>query len=654
MTARFLASWLGLALSVACAQTAAQPRLGTRGAPLLTVDGLSFRDLNRNGKLDVYEDWRRPAAERARDLVSQMTLEEKAGALMHGTAPGKGGMNGFGAREYDQDLARRLILERKVTSMISRLSIPPAQLAAANNALQAIAEEGRLGIPLTLSTDPRHHFQYTAGASVEVRGLSQWPETLGFGALNDPAVTRRFGDIARQEYRALGFQMALSPQADLATEPRWPRVNGTFGEDPELVNRQTRAYVEGFQNGAAGVGRDSVATIVKHWAAYGAAKDGWDSHSYYGRYGQVSEDAFALHVRPFLGAFQAKTAGVMPTYSIFENLTVKGKAIEQVGGGYNAWLLQDKLRGEQGYQGMIVSDWAITNDCGELCRNGFPAGTRPTVAGISTAWGMEDAPVMDRFAKGVNAGLDQFGGTEDSASLVAAVRAEKVSIQRLEQSVVRDLEVKFALGLFENPFVDETQAASVAGKPEWVQLGRETQARSMVLLRNEKQVLPLAAGKRVYLRGVAKEAAQAAGYTVVDTPEQADAAIVRAAAPYQTLHPNFFFGARHHEGDLDFKEDSAELKLLRELGAKLPVVLAIYLDRPAILTNVIGHTAAILANFGATDAALFDALSGKVKPEGKLPFELPRSMESVRKQRPDLPHDSGDPLFPIFAGLRYR
>jgi beta-glucosidase len=217
------------------------PAIGVRSAGVLTVNGLKFRDSNRNGTLDVYEDWRKPAAERARDLVSKMRLEEKAGLMMHGTAPGLGGPAGVSNRGYDLEAARALIVGRNVTSMISRLMLSPATLAAQNNALQAVAETGRLGIPLTLSTDPRHHFQYVEGASVRSTGLSQWPETLGFGALNDPALVRKFGDIARQEYRALGFQMALSPQADLATEPRWPRVTGTFGEDPDRVGALAQA-----------------------------------------------------------------------------------------------------------------------------------------------------------------------------------------------------------------------------------------------------------------------------------------------------------------------------------------------------------------------------------------------------------------------------
>jgi beta-glucosidase len=288
------------------ARAQAQPRLGTRGAPIVERDGLRFRDLNRSGALDPYEDWRLPAAARARDLVARMTLDEKAGTMMHGTARAAGpmGMAGVGTR-YDSAANRALVDGAKVTSMITRLGGEPAALAAEHNALQEIAERTRLGIPVTVSTDPRHHFQYVLGASVTAGQFSQWPEPLGLAALGDPALVRRFGDVARQEYRAVGIHMALSPQADLATEPRWGRINGTFGEDAALAGRLVRAYVEGFQHGAAGVDTAGVATIVKHWVGYGAAKDGWDSHNAYGRRATFPGGDLATHVQPFLGAFAA-------------------------------------------------------------------------------------------------------------------------------------------------------------------------------------------------------------------------------------------------------------------------------------------------------------------------------------------------------------
>jgi beta-glucosidase len=380
---------------------------------IVSIDGFRFRDLNRNGALDPYEDSRLTPDERARDLVSRMTLDEKAGAMMHGTARSMGPMGRVGVGTgYDTAANRELIDVAKVTSMITRLGGDPARLAAEHNALQAIAEGTRLGIPLTISTDPRHHFQYVLGASVTQGQFSQWPEPLGFGALNDATLMRRFGDIARQEYRAVGIHMALSPQADLATEPRWSRINGTFGEDADLVGRLARAYVEGFQHGSNGVDTAGVVTVIKHWAGYGAAKDGYDSHSYFGKFATFPGQNFEYHVRPFLGAIASKVGGVMPTYSILEGATWDGRPIEPVGAGFNRRVLTEMLRDRYGFRGVILTDWAVTEDCNARCREGVPAGERPTFADVGMPWGVEELPMRARFVKAVQAGVDQFGGTE--------------------------------------------------------------------------------------------------------------------------------------------------------------------------------------------------------------------------------------------------
>jgi beta-glucosidase len=639
---------------------AAQARLGTRGVPIIDHNGLRFKDLNRNGALEPYEDWRLTLAARARDLVGRMTLEEKAGTMMHGTARSDGpmGVAGMGAR-YDTAANRALVADAKVTSMITRLAGDPAIVAAENNSLQEIAEGTRLGIPLTISTDPRHHFQYVPGASSETRGFSQWPEPLGFAALADTGVMRRFGDIARQEYRAVGIHMALSPQADLATEPRWGRINGTFGENADLAGRLVRAYVEGFQHGAAGVDTGSVLTVVKHWVGYGAATEGYDSHSFYGRFATFPGQNLDYHVRPFLGAFAANAAGVMPTYSILEGATWNGQPIEPVGAAFNRQILTEMLRGQYGFQGVIVTDWAITNDCNARCRAGAPTGERPTFADVGMPWGVEELPMRGRFVKAVQAGVDQFGGTEHAELLVGAVRAGELSEARLDSSVVRVLTQKFALGLFEDPYVEPEAATHRVGTEAFRAAGLDAQRRALVLLENKGELLPLrSAGRgrplRVYLRGVAPEAATREGWTVVDDPRQADVAIVRLSAPFETLHPGYLFGAWIHEGSLAFRDGDPDYEAFKQVSAVVPTVVTVYLERPAILAPIRDRARAVIANFGVSDAALLDVVTGRAKPEGTLPFELPSSMETVAAQRSDVPHDSPRPLYPFGFGRRYR
>ncbi|MGY5808889.1 glycoside hydrolase family 3 N-terminal domain-containing protein [Rhizobium sp. LEGMi198b] len=633
-----------------------QPALSARIAKTLNVDGLSFKDLDSNGKLDPYEDWRLPAAERATDLVGRMTIEEKAGLMMHGTAPSVGPGAGMGVgSQYDLDRATEMIDKRKVVTFITRLSGDPAVLAGENNKLQEIAESGRLGVPATISTDPRNHFQFVLGASVSAGRFSKWPETLGFAAIGDAALVRRFGDIARQEYRAVGIQEALSPQIDLASEPRWPRVNGTFGEDAQLAKTMAEAYVAGFQNGETGINRDSVVAVAKHWVGYGAAKDGYDSHNAYGRRSVFPGNNFAEHLIPFEGAFKAKVAGVMPTYSILEVVNLDGKPLEPVGAGYSKQLLTDLLRGKYGFDGVILSDWLITNDCKGTCLEGEKPGVKPTLneETFGMPWGVEDMSRVDRFAKAVNAGVDQFGGVTSSDLLVEAVKDKKINEERIDQSATRILIQKFEQGLFENPYVDPEKARSIVGNPTFAAEATAAQAKAMVLLDNKAKLLPVLSGKKVFLYGVDPKVAAARGFTVVATAREADFALVRLNAPYQQPHMNYFFGSRHQEGDLDFKDGNADFEAFKSAAKEVPTIVTIYLARPAILTGLRDRAGSILANFGASDEALFDVIEGKQKAQGKLPFELPSSMAEVLAQKSDVPHDTANPLYPIGFSMQY-
>lgn len=629
-----------------------QPVLTQRSAKIMEVDSLRFKDLDRNGRLDPYEDWRLPAEARARDLVDRMTLDEKAGVMMHGSAPTAGSEIGVGDR-YDIPAARMMIIDARVNAFITRLAGDPRIMAEENNKLQEIAESGRLGIPATISTDPRNAIRSLLGASVRAGTFSKWPEAIGLAAARDPALTKQFADTARQEYLAVGIRQALSPQVDLVTEPRWPRIAGTFGEDAQLSKVLAKAYVEGMQHGAGGINADSVLSVVKHWVGYGASKGGVDSHNYYGRYATYTGDNLRRHIVPFEGAFAAKVSGVMPTYSILQNATFEGKPIEQVGGGFNRFLLTDLLRGRYRFAGVVMSDWLITNDCPAECRDGWPAGVTPRPGGMP--WGVESLSQTERFAKAVNAGVDQFGGVVDSALLVEAVKRGLIEMALIDRSTLRILTQKFQQGLFESPYVDPAIAERVVGAPAFQAAGEDAQRRSLVLLKNQGNVLPLAAGKKVYLHNVDPAVARSHGWSVVDTPQAADVSIVRVTAPFENKHPGYFFGSRHHEGRLAYREGDADYEAIKKasVGGK-PTVVVMYLDRPAVLANIQAQATAIVANFGVNDGPLLDVLSGRAKPTGKLPFELPSSEAAVDAQKPDVPRDSAAPAYPYGFGLSYR
>ena len=614
------------------------------------TDNTAFRDLNRNGQLDPYEDRRLSPEARADDLVRRMTLEEKAGAMMHDTLPGLGALTGASAQGYDFEAIEQTIATKHVNSFITRLQLPPAQLAEQNNKLQELAQRTRLGIPVTISTDPRSHFQFVLGATSTGTGFSQWPETLGLAAIGDKDLVRRFGDIARQEYRAVGIHMALSPQADLATEPRWPRTTGTFGSRASAVSELVGAYVEGFQHGKDGVSTDGVATVVKHWVGYGAQPNGFDAHNYYGRFAKLSDASFAQHIAAFQGALEAHVAGVMPAYPILEGVTVNGKPIEAVAPGYNRQLLIDLLRGQHRYGGVILSDWAVTRDCGETCM--APTGTKlQQPPAIATPWGVEKLGRVERFAKGVEAGLDQFGGTGESEFLVDAVKRGLVKESRLDESVRRVMILKFRQGLFDDPFVDASKAASIVGTEPFRKEGEAAQRRAQVILENHEQLLPVDVSRRkVWLFGISAEAARAAGFTVMATPAEANVAIVRVSTPFETLHPHYFFGAIQHEGRLDFRDGDAGYEAIKKASAKVPTIVAVDMDRPAVLTNVRAKAGALIAIFGASDAAVLDVVSGRARAEGRLPFELPSSMGAVEGQDPAAADDTVKPLYAVGAG----
>jgi len=626
-----------------------QPDLGLRSKAAITVDGHRFRDLDSDGKLTPYEDWRLTPAQRTKDLVGRMSVAEKVGTLMHATLPGRGEALGRG-QGYDLDALGGIVRDKHVTSFITRLALPPADLARENNGVQAVAENTRLGIPLTISTDPRNHFQYVLGAGESANGVTQWPELLGFAALRDPAIVRDFATIARKEYRAVGIHMALSPQLDLFTEPRWPRGAGTFGSDPALTSTLGKAYVAGLQGGEAGLAPDGVMAVVKHWVGYGAQPEGFDGHNYYGRFARPGAN-LGLHVQAFRGALEVKAAGVMPAYPILLDTALEGQPLEQVGPGFSKQLLQTLLREREGFKGIILSDWAITRDCDARCL--APTAAAPQQpADIATSWGVQKLSVGERYVKGIDAGIDQFGGTDDVQPLIEAVNKGEISEQRIDESVARILQPKFEMGLFENPYVDTAAVAKAVGTPDDLARAEQTQREAQVLLQNRGSLLPLAASsKKVWLFGVDAQAARAAGLMVVDTPGEADFAIVRAETPSEMLHPYHFFGSRQKEGRLDFRDGDPAFEALKRASAHVPTVLAIFLDRPAVLTNVQDKAAVILANFGASDAAVLDVILGKARAKGRLPLELPRSMAAVAAQDPGAPDDSVNPLYPRGAGL---
>ena len=564
--------------------------------------------------------------ERVQLLLDAMTIEEKAGLFFHT-------MIAIGDLEESNPVfatpSAREFLEAKRMTHFNLLGGAPSgrEIAAWHNALQRLAASTRLGIPVTLSTDPRHSFSENPGASILAGPFSQWPETLGLAATRDEELVERFADIARQEYTAVGLRVALHPQVDLATEPRWARQTATFGEDAELAGRLGAAYIRGFQGSSFGPG--SVSTMTKHFPGGGPQKDGEDPHFPYGREQVYPGGEFELHLKPFEDALAAGTRQMMPYYGM-----PVGTEYEEVGFGFNKSVITGLLRERYGFDGLVCTDWGLISDS-EIFGQPFPA----------RAWGVEDLTPRERMKKVLDAGVDQFGGEANPELLLELVADGEITEERLDISARRILREKFELGLFDDPFVDEDAADEIVGRADFRAAGEAAQRASITVLANDG-ALPFAPGLKLYLEGVDADAAAAFG-EVVDTPAEADLAILRLQAPFEeraTMFENFF-----HAGSLEFSEEV--IAHVRAVAAAVPTVVDVLADRPPILTPIVDVASALTVNWGASAAALLDVLSGASPARGALPFDLPRSMAAVEASRPDVPFDTADALFRFGHGL---
>lgn len=603
---------------------------------LRAEDGFAYRDLNKNGRLDPYEDQRRPLEERVEDLLTQMTLEEKAGLLFQPPigVPADGSLaeqpTPFSRTPTSEFVLKRLLNHFNVFAIAH-----PRQMAVWYNRLQALAEDTRLGIPVTISSDPRHAFTNNPATSRWESSFSQWPEPIGLAAIGDPALAEAFGDIARQEYLAVGIRLALHPMADLATEPRWARINGTFGEDAALASTLVAAYIRGFQGKTLGL--DSVACMTKHFPGGGPQKDGEDPHFPYGKEQVYPGRNFDYHLRPFEAALAADTAQIMPYYGM-----PVGLPFETVGFGFNKDVITGLLRERYGFDGVVCTDWGLLTDS-EIAGRVLEA----------RSWGVEHLSVAERAKKALEAGVDQFGGEACPEVVIDLVKRGHISEARIDVSVRRLLRDKFRLGLFDQPRVDPEAAEAVVGNERFRAAGERAQRRAITLLKNSDtptgRLLPLQGQPKLYLENIAPEVASAYGQ-VVSTVAEADVAILRLQAPFEP-RDHLPLEAFFHAGDLRFNQQ--ELARLLAIMRQVPTIVDMFLDRPAVIPEIVAESAALLANFGASDTAILDVIFGRWHPSGKLPFELPSSMEAVQHQQEDVPYDSDQPLFAFGFGLPY-
>lgn len=698
------------------------------GVQIIKKNGLKFKDLSKNGKLDKYEDWRLSATERAKDLASKMSLEQIAGLMLysgHQSIPS--GDFGFGAGTYDgkpfsQSNANAWDLNDSQKSFLTKdnlrhvliTSVKSPEIAAKwNNEMQAYVERLGLGIPCNTSSDPRHSGGATGNVKAEFNAgsggaISIWPDGLGLAATFNPEVVKRFGEIAAKEYRALGITTALSPQIDLGTEPRWYRIYMTFGESPQLTTDMARAYIDGFQTSSGdkeikdGWGYGSVNAMVKHWPGGGAEEGGRDAHWAFGKYAVFPGNNLNKHIEPFTdGAFRLngktqKASAVMPYYTISYNQAKDGS---NYANGFSKYIITDLLREKYGYDGVVCTDWSITDNEGDT-----PDQFR------GKPWGAEHLSIAERHYIALMAGVDQFGGNKEIAPIIEAynigVKEHGTDFmrKRFEQSAVRLLRNIFQLGLFENPYLDPAESAKVVGNPEFMKVGYDAQLKSVVMLKNKDRVLPVRDRKTVFIsKNYYPSVKDWWGnwsdptleypvdielvkkyYNVTDNPQKADFALVFVSSPYSnhdgggydindrkaggngyvpiSLQYGTYIADDAREQSIaagdrvidptinnrSYKGKSVTVSNTMDLSTILtvknrmgdkPVIVVANLSRPMVFNEFESRVDAIVVRFGIGEQAVLDIISGKAEPSGLLPLQMPTNMSTVEKQQEDISFD---------------
>ena len=596
----------------------------------LDIDGMSFRDLNKNNALDQYEDYRINNAQRVEDLISQMTLEEKVGTLFH---PPVTINPDWMFRLYSLFVDGGKLTESEIINQhINHFNLygnpKPERLAKRLNNLQKIASRSRLGIPVTISSDPIHEVPNGGGvASFSLDGFSKWPSQLGLAASQNPSLVKQFAEIAREEYLAVGIRTALHPMADLATEPRWARNFGTFGSDNVLSSKLTLAYMDGFQGKT--INSESVMTMVKHFPGGGPQENGLDPHLFSGRNQIYPGNMFDYHVKPFIDAINNNLAVIMPYYGITVNQTSENVAI-----GFNKDLLTTLLRDELGYKGVICSDWGIIN---------------------GRHWGVGDLSIEERYIKAIDAGIDQFGGEKDTEVVIELVKKGLMPLSRIDASVKRILKNKFDLGLFDNPYVEVDQVKSRVNTERNIKLGKEAQKQSMVLLKNDS-TLPLEKNINIFVDGF--NAKSIVHGNVVSDIKDADVIVSYVHTVFNGNQPSGIdrladnvLSSIFPNQDLNFSPEI--LEKLEEFSSIKPLIVIVDLNRPAILDSINQMSSALVGTFGVDESVIFETLFGESKPTGKLPFEIPSSMKEVNEQLEDVPDDTMNPTFKFGFGLTY-
>ena len=548
----------------------AQPELVASSKPILDVGPFRFKDLNANGKVDRYEDWRRPLDRRVADLVAQMTLEEKAGLMLIQTL--NGGCEGVpqnAADDYiNQQKMHRFIFRNLVTDtptcapdagIRAGSSLTPANAVKYMNSIQAMVESTRLGIPALFKSNARNHFERDARTGINNASgvMSEFPKEAGIAAaalgeqflktgkatVGDMAPVETFAKVMGDEWKAIGLRGMYGYMADLATEPRWYRVHETFTENADLGANIMDTLVRKLQGGPLNPA-SPVALTMKHFPGGGPQEQGLDPHYSFGKNQVYPAGNFGYHLKPFMAAIDAGVSSIMPYYGVPIDVTYEGVRYEQTGMAFSKQVVTDLLRGRLGFDGYVNSDTGIIND---------------------RAWGLEGKTVPERVAAAINGGTDTLSGFNDVKTITDLVAAGLVTEQRVDEAARRLLKPLFELGLFENPYVDETAANTIVGNPQHRAAGLDLQRKSIVLLENDGRAAPIDAASSVYVMGMLTTEAQPYFRSVTNGETGADGrALPRDAAGNVIDRPS---AAGHDRALIRVEVRNVGTNAYRSLGA---------------------------------------------------------------------------------------
>ena len=632
MASLALAAVLGMGvMPVHAEETPVQPELKARVKEIIEADGYQFKDLNDNGVLDAYEDWRLSPQERAENLLSLMTAEQKAAQMVHLTLVTQKD-SWFNKNNVGFALVYEYIFEPEEEEDEEESDETQTPISSARNAamrtneIQELSESSELGIPVIFSMDTE------AGAAF-VKDATYLPDEINQGAAGDVELVTRLNEVLKAELKAVGVRMALSPDADLITDPRWGRNQECYSEDVETVETMIAAAVKALQ-GENGLDENSVMATVKHFPGAGAQTNGVDGSPL-----TISEDSIDLHLAGFKAAIDAGVAAVMP-YGYSTVPYLGGDAVDN-SADQSAAVMTDLLRGELGYEGIIQTDWGLN------------------------------------FVGAANAGADVLGG--------AGVRSTAQLVDGVDEALLTDacrriLIAKFQMGLFENPYVDEDAAEEIIGSDEHKAVAKEAAAKSFTLVKYENAASladqsfivagELASDVRCLNSGwTAKEPVEIAGTSIltalqekagadnvthITSAEEVPADLSGVTAVVVVGEKSGTHDPAWGAATLEFPEEqTALINALDKAGAN--VVAVVVMNRAYVLTPIVDAADSVLVVYrpGVTCGAeaVADCLFGETAITGRLPFQIPESMEQVLSQREDMPKDIENPLYEYGFGI---